>query len=76
MEYIYQIYLDGSLTEAAEKLHLTQPALSLAVRQEEKNIGSAIFDRSQRPWTLTMAGETYIRVAEQINGWSPICPEN
>ena len=38
MEYIYQIYLDGSLTEAAEKLHLTQPALSLAVRQEEKNI--------------------------------------
>ena len=66
MEYIYQIYLDGSLTEAAEKLHLTQPALSLAVRQEEKNIGSAIFDRSQRPWTLTMAGETYIRVAEQI----------
>ncbi|CAK7058864.1 MAG: LysR family transcriptional regulator [Enterocloster citroniae] len=66
MEYIYQIYQEGSLTEAAEKLHLTQPALSLAVRQEEKSIGSALFDRSQRPWTLTIAGEAYIRAAEQI----------
>ena len=36
MQYIYQVYQDGSFTKAAEKLYLTQPALSMAVRQEEK----------------------------------------
>ena len=45
MQYIYQVYQDGSFTKAAEKLYLTQPALSMAVRQEEKNLGAALFDR-------------------------------
>lgn len=35
MQYVYQVYQDGSFTKAAEKLYLTQPALSIAIRQEE-----------------------------------------
>lgn len=66
MQYIYQVYQDGSFTKAAEKLYLTQPALSMAVRQEEKNLGAALFDRSRRPLTLTQAGEAYIRAVERI----------
>lgn len=66
MQYIYQVYRDGSFTKAAEALYLTQPALSMAVRQEEKNIGSALFDRSRRPLTLTPAGEAYIRAVERM----------
>ena len=66
MQYIYQVYQDGSFTKAAEALYLTQPALSMAVRQEEKMIGSALFDRSRRPLTLTPAGEAYIRAVERI----------
>jgi len=66
MQYIYQIYLDGSFTKAAERLYLTQPALSMAVRQEEKNLGAVLFDRSSRPLTLTPAGEAYIRTIEQM----------
>lgn len=66
MQYIYQIYRDGSFTKAAENLYLTQPALSMAVRQEEKNIGAALFDRSRRPLALTSAGEAYIRTAERM----------
>ncbi len=38
MQYIYQVYRDGSFTKAAEKLYLTQPALSMAVRQEENGL--------------------------------------
>ena len=55
MQYIYQVYQDGSFTKAAEKLFLTQPALSMAVRQEEKILGAALFDRSRRPLALTPA---------------------
>ena len=66
MQYIYQVYQDGSFTKAAEKLYLTQPALSMAVRQEEKNLGAALFDRSRRPLTLTQAGEAYIRAVERM----------
>lgn len=66
MQYIYQVYQDGSFTRAAEKLYLTQPALSMAVRQEEKRLGAALFDRSRRPLTLTPEGEAYIRAVEQV----------
>lgn len=66
MQYIYQVYQDGSFTKAAEALYLTQPALSMAVRQEEKMIGSALFDRSRRPLALTPAGEAYIRAVERM----------
>lgn len=66
MQYIYQVYQDGSFTKAAERLYLTQPALSMAVRQEEKNLGAALFDRSRRPLALTPAGEAYIRATERV----------
>ena len=66
MQYIYQVYQDGSFTKAAEKLYLTQPALSMAVRQEEKSIGAALFDRGRRPLTLTPAGDAYIRAVERM----------
>ena len=66
MQYIYQVYQDGSFTKAAEKLYLTQPALSIAIRQEEKRMGMALFDRSRRPLGLTPAGEAYIRAVERM----------
>jgi len=66
MQYIYQVYQDGSFTRAAERLYLTQPALSIAIRQEEKRLGITVFDRSRRPLALTPAGEAYIRAVERM----------
>jgi len=66
MQYIYQVYRDGSFTKAAENLYLTQPALSMAVRREEERIGAALFDRSRHPLGLTQAGEAYIRTIEHM----------
>ena len=34
-EYIYTIYQEGSFTRAAERLFITQPALSIAIRKIE-----------------------------------------
>jgi DNA-binding transcriptional LysR family regulator len=60
MKYVYQVYLDGSFSKAAEKLFLTQPALSIAIQKIETGLGMQLFDREQRPLTLTPAGEVYI----------------
>ena len=40
MNYIYEIYKTGSFSKAAKNLYLTQPALSIAVKKEEKELGS------------------------------------
>ena len=35
-KYIYQVYVNGSFSKAAEALFVTQPALSIAIRKVEK----------------------------------------
>ncbi len=47
----------GSLSAAAHEAHLTQPALSLRVRQLEEAVGHALFVRQPRGMQLTAAGE-------------------
>ena len=47
-----------SLTSAADRLHVTQQALSAAMRQLEREIGVALFDRRGRRLALTAAGRT------------------
>ena len=58
--YIYQVYVHGSFSKAAEALYITQPALSIAIKKVEQEIGAPIFNRNQRPLTLTNIGELYI----------------
>lgn len=61
MEYVYQVYQERNFTKAAEKLYISQPALSMAIKKVEDGLGMPIFDRSTRPLSLTAAGEAYIR---------------
>ncbi len=63
--YVYQVYLDGSISKAAEHLYITQPALTLAIQKIESSIGMAILDRSTRPISLTPAGEVYVETAKE-----------
>ncbi len=66
MNYIYEIYKTGSFSKAAKNLYLTQPALSIAVKKEEKELGQPIFDRSSSSIRLTEAGKAYIESVETI----------
>ncbi len=63
--YVYQVYKDGSFSKAARSLYITQPALSIAIQKIESSVGLPLFDRSQRPLTLTPAGEVYISTIEK-----------
>ena len=68
MEYIHTIYECGSFSKAAEKLYVTQPALSLAVKRTEERIGMQLFDRSGRTLKLTEAGKIYTKsVFERVD---------
>lgn len=66
MEYVYEVYKEKNFTRAAEKLFITQPALSMAIQKVEERLGMPLFDRSTRPLSLTEAGEAYIEHIRRV----------
>jgi DNA-binding transcriptional LysR family regulator len=56
----------GSLSKAADRLHIAQPALSRQVRLLEQELGTRLFDRHGRGMTVTEAGEEVLRRAARI----------
>ena len=66
MNYVYEVYKEGSFSKAADKLFISQPALSATVKKVEKKIGTSLFDRSRNPVRLTECGKKYIKIVERI----------
>lgn len=56
---------EGSLTRAAERMHMTQPALSLQVKKLQDEIGLSLFERTPRGMRLTDAGRRLLPSAER-----------
>ena len=56
----------GSMNEAAKRLYITQPSLSAAIKELEKEIGIEIFLRSNRGIVTTADGEEFLGYARQI----------
>lgn len=56
----------GNLTQAAEKLHLSQPAVSAQIKAIEKNLDVTLFKRNTNGMSLTMAGEAFLPEAEAL----------
>lgn len=59
-----------SFAAAAEKLHTTQPTISIRIQELEKELGVPLFDRSQRSVSLTPRGRECLAYAEQILAWA------
>lgn len=57
---------DCNTTRAAEALHMTQPAVSLALRELEAHYGVVLFDRIGRRLRITAAGERFASYASRI----------
>lgn len=66
MKYIYTVYQENSFSRAAEKLFISQSAISAMVRKAEKRLGCPIFDRSTIPFSLTEEGKFYIERVKKI----------
>jgi LysR family carnitine catabolism transcriptional activator len=56
----------GGFTRASERLHLSQPSLTLLVKQLEDELNVRLFDRTTRRVELTTAGEELLPIAERI----------
>lgn len=63
---IQEVAREGSLTAAAAKLNLTQPALSHAIRKLEDQLGVKIWRREGRSLIPTQAGEWLLSLANRL----------
>ena len=59
LEGFLAVVREGSLTKAAEKLYLTQPALSFQVKALEEELGQTLFERDGKQLRLTSAGRVF-----------------
>ncbi|NUW45301.1 LysR family transcriptional regulator [Nonomuraea rhodomycinica] len=66
LTYVVTIAEEGSVSGAARRLHLTQPTLSRQLRELERQVGGALFDRTGRGLTPTPAGEALVRRARVV----------
>ncbi|MBX7548092.1 LysR family transcriptional regulator [Streptomyces sp. NPDC004232] len=64
---------EGSLTRAAERVFVSQPALTKQIRQLENQLGMRLFDRSHTGMTLTDAGhELAGRTPQLLTAWDDV----
>lgn len=66
LEGLLAIARSHSFSRAAEQLGRTQPAISIAIKKLEDEIGAPLFDRSRKDVTLTDAGRVLYEYAQKI----------
>ena len=70
LRYVVAIANSGTFREAAEKMYVSQPSLSIAVRDLEKELGFKIFHRTSSGTFLTRRGmEFYEKAQELVKGF-------
>jgi DNA-binding transcriptional LysR family regulator len=57
---------ERSFRRAAERLHVSQPPLSVAVQRLEAEVGTLLLDRSRHHVRLTVAGEVFLQEARGV----------
>ena len=65
--YVMALYQEKNFSKAAKKLYISQPALSKAISNLEKELGTVLFDRSSNELRPTEACIFYMQCARQID---------
>ena len=68
LNYFITIAETKSLNKAADLLYVSQPSLTSAMKELEKELGITLFFRSGRGVTLTNDGAEFLLYARQIYG--------
>lgn len=66
LRYFHAIAREGSLTRAAQRLNISQSALSVQLRRLEEDLGHPLFEREHKSLVLTEAGRIALDYAESI----------
>jgi LysR family transcriptional regulator, transcriptional activator of nhaA len=64
--YFRAVAREGSVTAAAEALHVSQPSISVQIQKLEKALGQRLFDRSGRALKLTAEGRVVLDYADEV----------
>ncbi|MEK0220621.1 LysR family transcriptional regulator [Bacillus proteolyticus] len=64
--YFKEIVKQGSISKAAEVLHIAQPPLSQLLKKLEKDLGTTLIHRYRQKWELTETGEILYQYANQM----------
>ena len=72
LKYVTTIANIGSISEAAKRLFVSQPSLTKAIKELEKEMGITIFDRTNKGITVSKEGERLPRLcAPSVRTSSP-----
>lgn len=66
LHYFWAVAREGNLTRAAEKLHVSQSAVSVQIKKLEESLGRELFERTGRQLALTEAGRVALDYADSI----------
>lgn len=66
LKYAIEVARWGSMNIAAKKLFITQPSLSAAIKDLEKEINQVIFERTNRGINVTIEGSEFLGYARQV----------
>lgn len=66
LKYVITVAETGNITDAAEKLFISQPSLTAAIHSIEKEMNVSIFSRSNKGVVVTREGEEFLSYARQV----------
>ncbi|WP_142828641.1 LysR family transcriptional regulator [Planococcus soli] len=66
LRYVIEVVARGSINEAARKLYISQPTLSKAIKELEKELGVTIFTRTSTGISLSSDGAEFLGYARQV----------
>ena len=66
LRYIVMVAETGTITEAAGKLYISQPSLTNAIHELEKEMNITIFNRTNKGISVSKEGEDFLSYARQI----------
>jgi DNA-binding transcriptional LysR family regulator len=66
ISYVEAVARNANFTRAAAELHVAQPALSVAIRRLEAELGVSLFERTSRRVSLTPAGKAFLDRAARV----------
>lgn len=66
LRYVTMVTETGTITEAANRLYISQPSLTNAIHELEKEMNIVIFNRTNKGISLSREGEDFLGYARQI----------
>ena len=66
LQYIVAVAQERHFGRAADRVFVTQPALSLAIKKLEAELGATIFERRRSQIALTPLGERIVHQAQRV----------